>query len=189
MKQVRKYIIGGMPGTGKSTIARVLMQEQPLTNHLVIEPDAYGDGWKDFGYPLMNPTPQNLWQLRGYNRVVWNEDNKTLLEDIFKNVTNSCICFDDCYFLMKDLKTYRTIEKIMGRARQKGNHVFLTIHGFASVPAPFWTYPTDVIVMKTGDQPDRAAYKIPGFENFEKAIEAVNNSSNDRALVHIKRTL
>lgn len=186
MKQVRRILIIGAQATGKSTLARLLSAKIPGANTLVIEPDSFGDAWEPYGFELITPDQVNS-SLHGKHRTVFEKNDREFLDRIYKNVFNSCVIFDDSLFLLESNKMYLELSKILGRARQVGNQIIFTIHGVSSVPAPFWNYFTDIFILKTYDKPARSAYKIPNFEDIEKAIERVNTHPNMRAYIYLKR--
>jgi len=186
MKQVRKVLIAGMPGTGKSTLARSLAKMTGNGSHIVIEPDELGDGWAPYGYQLIKPVEREM-NASGLKRVVFDEDDKTFLDKLKNSVFNQVIIFDDAVFMLTDMHQYLKLRKILGRARQTGNHIFFTIHDVADVPAPFWAYFTDVILFKTAGEMQRAKYKIPQFEKVEQARQIVNQETGDiRKFIFIK---
>lgn len=186
MKQVRRILIIGAQGTGKSTLGRMLAQEINLPK-LAVEPDPLGDGWGPYGYELINATDTSQLRAPGNKRVVFDSSDKKFLNRIFWNVLNQVIIFDDVLFLLTDSVKYAELSKVLGRARQYGNYVIFTIHGISSVPGPFWNYFTDIIMMKTYDEPGRSQYKIPEFARIEAATLAVNAHPDPRCYVYVKK--
>lgn len=189
--EVKRTLIIGAQGCGKSTLARVLASKTEIPNQLVIEPDEMGDGWIEnenfnFQYNLTGLTPREI-SAPGYKRIVFDETDRDFLRRIHKNIFNHVLIFDDVLFLLTDTVKYAQLSKILGRARQSNNYIFFTIHGLSMVPGPFWGYFTDIILFKTYDEPGRSAYKIPEYKKLFSAYEAVNKDPDPRAFVRIRK--
>lgn len=191
--QVRRVLIIGKQNTGKSTFARTMANEvfKNRADHLVIEPDDLGDGWAPFGYTKVPSTIQGM-RMKGKNVMTFPRNNRNFLFEIMDNVFNKNLIFDDIMFRISDKPRIDMMSEILGRARQTGNNIFVTSHGITLVPAPLWSYFTDMYLMKSDDKPERSAYKIPDFDRINEAIETINSQpvtcDNDlRKYIYIKR--
>lgn len=188
MKQVRRILVAGAQGTGKSTFARLLAKKIPLNNYIIVEPDSLGDAWEKNGFQLMEPTAENL-RKPGKKRVIYKASDKDFMNRITENVFNHIIIFDDIKQRATSAKQYDEFEMFFSRARQMGNYIFFTIHSLADIPPNYWTFFTDVFLFKTFDKVDRSMYKIPNWQKFEKAVQYLQspNPEEKRRYVYINQ--
>lgn len=183
INQVRRILVIGKQGVGKTTLAKQIISWVKVPSINVIVPDGFDVAWDE--YPIQTSEQINE---PGKRRILFGDEGEKDLLSRLGGAFNALTVFDDCLPLLTDPLKLKQVEQLLVRSRQKGNYYIFILHGVAPVPANFWNYFSDIILFKTLDKMERNKRKIPDYDNIEKVRLAVEADPDNRAYFWYKRT-
>lgn len=175
-------IIWGRNGTGKSTLAKQLMDGLPGRKLLVTKTGA-PKIWQ--GVPVIDATNPAHYEFQNETRQIiarFREDqpkdgkNDTFIH-VFDNYTDGILMMDDCMqYLDANTRNVPGITDILIEYRHRMLDVFLIVHNPNQVPNKVWDHASGVIVMSTARMMDTSGVKISNVDEIIAAQKRINRA-------------
>jgi len=179
MRETRLQLLIGTNGTGKSTLARKLIDAKLQSNHakvLVITP--HDTEWLDVPVlDLHTVTKKAFEQMHSFTGI----RKHTAYDETFLKIIahpqlyyrNGLIVFDDCRAYLESAIEKETRAMFISR-RQRKIDMIAVAHGFTDIPPKFFTFATDLYLFRTLDGLRSRKGVFFNMDTLEKYREAVN---------------
>lgn len=169
--QTKMVLVIGTNGTGKTTLARKLLEGVECARKLVVTQHL-----SEWSYLPENPlsSPSDL----AFTGTNWHLvlDEKTIFKRL-NQFYNGVLLLDDCMNYMPP-QTDMDVKRLYIGRRQRANHIIMVAHGITEVPPKAFTFATDIFLGATRDNPDSTRKNtIQNFDQFVSIQRKVNEAA------------
>ena len=173
MRKNVTLLIVGQKGTGKTTLAKKLLERSVLPKKLIFDPTGQ-EAWQS--YPRINPEHLPYWK-KGAKRL-FEENTEEMLRLINQYIRDTFNVFDDASAYV-DFIVNTELKALLTRNRHYNNDLVFIFHSLRLVPVRLYEYASHLILFKTNDtdQHLRKLDKVPNIEEIRRAYYEVQEKA------------
>jgi Zonular occludens toxin (Zot) len=162
-------IVMGKNGTGKSTLAKKIIDAQGSQRVMVVTMNGLPDIWRP--YPTMDASDTKAYKRwkNGIRQVYYMHHERETFEHIHKYFNNGILVLDDCRaYINARLDADQGLKRILIDFRHKMLDVYFVVHSPGQVPRQVWSFYSYAWVGAT----DALLEKSMPTDSVEKILEA-----------------